>query len=411
MKWEFGKRFVQDTSGAAFVYVAVAMFGMVGFTGLAIDVGHWYTTQRSAQVATDAAAVAGAFEAMWGGETTDVVAAAEDQAAANGFPAALVTVNIPPSSGPNTGDTKAVEVIIQSPTAGLFSSIMGVSEIDIASRSVASLVSGSPACMVALRPNGTAIDLNSNSHVTANGCSVHSNSNSGDAINTNGGSSMTAEEISVVGGTVGSGISPAADTGADVRPDPLSYLQPPAIGSCTNPGRDYELTEPIGPGVYCGDHVFKNGAVVTFTGGTYIFTGSKFEVDSGATIKTNPGDGVTLYFASGLLFTLNSDSTANLEAPAIGDYPGILIYSESSEVHMINSQSSSIFEGTVYIPNGKVLINSGSSSLSGNASFSAFVAYEFEINSDSTLVLNSDYTTSSVPSVPTLGAQKVAIFE
>ncbi len=65
-------------------------------------------------------------------------------------------------------------------------------------------------------------------------------------------------------------------------------------------------------------------------------------------------------------------------------------------MHLINSDSASYLEGIVYLPNGKVMINSGST-LGGNAAYSIFIAKEYEINSNSTLVMNSDFGTSDVP--------------
>ncbi len=79
---------------------------------------------------------------------------------------------------------------------------------------------------------------------------------------------------------------------------------------------------------------------------------------------------------------------------------GIVVYQDRNvadgTVHLINSDSASYFEGTVYLPNGKVLINS-SSTLGGNAAYSIFIAKEYEINSDSTLVMNSNFGSSGVP--------------
>ncbi len=79
---------------------------------------------------------------------------------------------------------------------------------------------------------------------------------------------------------------------------------------------------------------------------------------------------------------------------------GIVIYQDRNvadgTVHLINSDSASYLEGTVYLPNGKVMINSGGT-LGGDAAYSIFIAKEFEINSDSTLVMNSDFGGSGVP--------------
>ena len=66
--------------------------------------------------------------------------------------------------------------------------------------------------------------------------------------------------------------------------------------------------------------------------------------------------------------------------------------------------------GTVYFPNGKVMINSGST-LGPASAFSAFIARTYEINSASGLLLNSDYEATDVPTLAALGAYKVAIIE
>lgn len=55
-------RFLRGTDGATAVIFGFAVTVLLGFAGLAVDVGLWYVTKRNAQVATDAAALAGGFE-------------------------------------------------------------------------------------------------------------------------------------------------------------------------------------------------------------------------------------------------------------------------------------------------------------------------------------------------------------
>jgi Flp pilus assembly protein TadG len=55
-------RVAGDESGQALVLVAITMVVLLGFVGLAIDVGNAYFTQRELQKAADAAALAGALE-------------------------------------------------------------------------------------------------------------------------------------------------------------------------------------------------------------------------------------------------------------------------------------------------------------------------------------------------------------
>ena len=86
-----------------------------------------------------------------------------------------------------------------------------------------------------------------------------------------------------------------------------------------------------------------------------------------------------------------------------GPYPnwkipvGILFFQDrevpDGTVHVLNSNSGSVIEGTVYLPNGNVLINSNAT-LGETSPYSSLIARTFKINSNSDLVLNSDYEAS-----------------
>lgn len=420
MWWDRAKQFLGDTSGASFVYLGMALAALTGFAGLAVDVGHWYSTQRSAQSAADSAAVAAAFEVYWGGDEASARIVAKEQAALNGFdaPEATVTVNSPPSSGPSSGDTGAVEVIIDRPTTGFFSAIFQQKlPVNIRTRAVASRVPGTAACMVALAPSGVAVEVNSGSTLDATGCAIYINSTDPGALTSNGGSNVNAEEINIApgGSTSGSGISPPAQS-APALPDPMAYLAEPikANDPCDYTSKEVLSDETLNPGVYCNDLKVDNNATATFTRGTYIIRGGQFLVNSGSTIKTLPGQGVTFYIADEAVVTLNSGSFADLEGAPLGEeFPGILFYqarTNSSKNLELNSDTGSKFVGVIYYPNGQVVVNSASS-IGGTAPFSSIVANSIQINSASTVDMGATPSGSAVPDVPTLGAYRVSLFE
>jgi Flp pilus assembly protein TadG len=58
----FGKltKILKDRKGIAAVYIALIMFVLVAFVGLAIDIGYMYVAKGQLQNASDAAALAGA---------------------------------------------------------------------------------------------------------------------------------------------------------------------------------------------------------------------------------------------------------------------------------------------------------------------------------------------------------------
>ncbi len=416
MRREYLKKFLRDTSGGTLIYVGLIFATLVGFTGLGIDVAHWYSTQRSAQSAADAAAIAGGVEAMWGGDASAIETAAEDQAALNGFDASMVTVNIPPSSGPNTGDPNAVEVIIEAPTPGFFSSVVYQEPpVDITARSVAAQVAGSPACIVALEPTATAFTVQGGSAFTADGCMLQVNSTAPNALMSTGGSSITADEIAVTGDYTGSGYSTTPETGTPPMADPLAYLQPPASAGdpCDFTGWSSGggVTTTISEGVYCDGLEIGMGSTVTLNPGLYVIRNGQFNVGMGS---TNSGTGVTIYLTGDAVINLGFGADVDLSAPTMGDLAGVLFFQDRSAppgtVHLFNSGSGSALVGTVYLPTGEVRVASGST-LGGAADFTSFVAKTFDIESGSHLVVNSDYEASSVPSVPTLSGRKVALYE
>jgi hypothetical protein len=102
-------------SGQAAILLAVGLVGIVGFAALAIDGGRLYAEKRSAQNAVDNAVMAAA-RAMCLGE--DVSNAALTLAYENGYDndgvGDIVTVNNPPATGPNVGNSNYVEVEIVS---------------------------------------------------------------------------------------------------------------------------------------------------------------------------------------------------------------------------------------------------------------------------------------------------------
>lgn len=101
--------------GQAIVLLVLAMVGLMGAAALAVDGGRAYFGQRTAQNAADNAALSGAYALCTGG---NVNTSTLDSAALNGFDndgsTNTVTVNVPPATGPNSGDTNYVEVLINS---------------------------------------------------------------------------------------------------------------------------------------------------------------------------------------------------------------------------------------------------------------------------------------------------------
>jgi len=208
----------KNEEGQALLTTALAMGVLMGFGGLAIDMGILRYEKRLQQSAADAAAVAGASDLAYGG----YVAGAQNASAANGFTdngggqvsncaspgAAIGTVCVqvdnPPQTGPHAGNAGYVEVLVASVQRTYFMPVLGINQSTVVARAVAGNLTGG-ACLYTLQPNTVGIEginISGNPTLNAPTCSIIDNGN----FSTNGGA------YGVVGATVSvSGIESGKD--------------------------------------------------------------------------------------------------------------------------------------------------------------------------------------------------------
>ncbi|MGB8442269.1 MAG: pilus assembly protein TadG-related protein, partial [Candidatus Acidiferrales bacterium] len=377
----------KSESGQALVFTALALVVLLGFAGLAIDMGTLRYQKRLQQSAADAAAIAGAsnLASSSGGVSAGAVAAS----ATNGFSAGsagsgcpppapattvgsvAVAVNNPPCSGPHNGDGKYVEVYVSEVQPTYFMSIFGVNSETITARAVATNLSGGNGggCLYTLGPPSSSIEgVNINGNATLNGpsCGIVDNGN----FNTKGNSlTVTAGTFGVSGdwdksgpgGTVTCGPTqptcPATDVPAATDPmlNRTTALTPPC-SPCTGGGT---WAAGDGPGTYSSISI--GPATVTFSPGVYVIDGSGgFSIGANATVS---GTGVMFYFTNGATLNMAGTPTVNLTAPSSGQYAGILFYQDPNDTvgPVITGNASSTYDGVLYFPTANVTFQGNSS--------------------------------------------------
>ncbi len=407
--------FGHDTSGAVLILTALMFVAMIGFAGLAVDLGGWYTTKRSMQTAVDAAAVVAALE-MTSPNYTDsqVTTAAWAAATANGFDpngGAQVIVTIA------TGG-QSVDVAITEPSPTLFSSLFLGSSVTIGTDAGASL-NGAPICILSLEDSAEkGLYLDSNAQIDSDGCAIQVNSTNPNAswLASNSTVNVTAASICVTGGyrdeSTG-GYSPTPDTGATECPaldDPLANVPPPAYDPLDCWRTDFELDneiENLDPGLYCGGLTLKNNSVGTFLEGVYIISGGDLFVDSNSTAQ---GTGVGFYLTNGAKVHFTSNTFVDFTAPTDGPLAGILFFQDRDEggTHFFDSNNISKLEGTIYFFDGKFESNSNTT-IGGDSNFTILIARWIEVNSNAQLIFNSNYAASDVPVPLAIAAQIVRL--
>jgi hypothetical protein len=383
------------------ILTTLGMTALLGMMGLAIDVGALYQHRRTMQTAADAGAMAGGAEIYRAKPTLvqpSALAATATNHFAHGTDGVSVTVNRPPASGFYVGDMRYVEVIINQPSPTYFMRVFGWTSVNVPARAVAGVGAIGRNCVYVLDPSAPGAFQSNSSAVLDADCGMIVNSNNPSALRAASSSSVTAASISITGGYELNGgmVSPIPETDVPPAPDPLAYLTPPPVGSCTETNfHATSGTTTLNPGTYCrGIHV-NAGARVILNPGMYVIKGGGINLESGAILE---GNGVTIFLTEGLgmpygTLSFQSGSEVHLKAPTTGPYAGILFYQDpnagtGTDTHNLESTASSYFEGALYFPTQRLSLQSNSAI---DAAYTIVVAREISMQSSASFTVRSDY--------------------
>lgn len=248
------------------VYFAIILTVLLGFCGLAIDVGRIELRTSQLQAAADAGALAGASELMHSSNTSNASSAAYNDvvqvATANGFPAPTVGGQLGSTFGFYIGDNSVVEVQLAQPVSTFFLGLVtrANSSITLSVKADAQM----PPCMMFMgNPTmsaGSTYDfwIASSSMHPPIGCPSYFK----DGLGIDGFANVAGSQVRISGNKQSSLLQgwttyPAIYS-VPVLPDPLAYVTAPATGTCINATPISKLKQPTGtlitlvPGTYCG---------------------------------------------------------------------------------------------------------------------------------------------------------------
>ncbi|HYZ86124.1 MAG TPA: pilus assembly protein TadG-related protein [Bryobacteraceae bacterium] len=390
--------------GVILILLAMMITVLLGFLGLAIDVGFMMWMRRRAQTAADAAAITAVLELKRNSTISVARSEALADAGLNGFTTGTanttVTVNNPPLSGPRAGDNQYVEAIITRNVPAFFMRVVGRNSMDIAARAVGRIGSAGNACIYALNPTvNSAFFASGNMNVVLS-CGIAVASSGGRAYNMNGGAEIRMvndDRPMVVGGWDISGQSRIIDhNGNEIQPvrtssvtDPFASVPNPTRGSLPrfNGRITYDMNSlpplvngrrTIPPGVYCGGlKILNTGGQTFYMDGQYIMAGGGFSAMSQARIT---GTNTTIFNSEGSLFQcsgnqaydpidLEGQAVLDIKAPTSGTYEGIAFFQDrrvnpGSRDNKFVGGSTMVIDGALYFPTSPVLF-SGNSGASG----------------------------------------------
>lgn len=433
------KTILRSERGQVLILVALAIIGLVGITGLAIDGSIILSDRRQAQNAADSASLAGALAYLRECQSTGcddpgetevsnaedlMELAALDRALENGYARDLLTsdidINRPPVGGPYAGDNEYLQVIIYSTVSSTFARVVGITELHNRVEAVALLqeegwdgIFGGNA-LVILKPTSSNcagdFTYGGSAAVTLDGGGVLVNSdNNTCAFQCAGGTNGTFNIInggtfSIVGDpgyTLDSctgGINPS-DIHSSAEPVPfppeLVLAEPPECS--ITPPTPTEVdpdTVTLYPGFY--DRLPPQGLNYD----TYIMESGNYCVSEvykdGGNLSLITGSDVFIYIQNGGNFDITGGAV-QIDAP--GDpsnpYKGFLIYVDPGPVDPLTGTYSGApanckitgnglhkFTGAIYAPYCSMTLNGDSGPEGIRAQI---ISYELKVNGTNTL--------------------------
>lgn len=391
---------IRDRRGNVAVAFAFALLPLVGGAGMALDYSIMAQQRSRMQFAADTAALRAARELLLAPTGTNYIATlARNYAQSTLSQTFSREANV--VVGANVVEANsAVHVTIAATYKPLFPVILK----NTANLSVQAVArsAGYPICALALDDSapGT-INLQANARLTAQKCSVYSNSTSGQGLQAVQSAVLSAGMICTAGGKVGSNanFNPIPLTDCPAIPDPLASRALPPVGPCTTLGQVIDgLTVTLSPGAYCDGLRITNGANVTLSPGVYVIKNGPLIVEKGATLRgINAG-----LFLTGERATIQfeSDTTIGLTAPTNGPLAGILLFEDPAtsrlHQHKILSDNAPVLLGTIYLPQGRLIIDAHKP-IAHQSAYTIIVARRIELFSGPNLVLNTDYGATNIP--------------
>lgn len=360
------KRLIRCKRGNTLIVVAAAAPLLIGASAVGLDTIQVTLAKRRLQRSADSAAMAGAYAVLQNGAATTAVnrdLTHNNTITLSGAP----TIENAPTTGPYSGNMRAVRVVLRADRSVPFMSFFTGSRMAVEVEATASAVPDGIYCVVSLENTASTGVTFAGSSETDLGCGVATNSTGPEAIKVDGNPRVIASPIAAVGGVPpASSFGPGSVTLPHVppQPDPFANLPSADIPSdmqCNDIPNNYSGI--LTPGCYNGMDLSRT---VVLAPGTYYVNGGALSFGAQANVT---GPGVTFVLThrdaatsptSVATISMNGNATLNLTAPSSGDYNGVLVYQHRNAAltsQHINGGADMRIDGAFYMPGTELTFN------------------------------------------------------
>ena len=413
------RRLVGENSATVMTTFALAVPVVFGAVGVAVDYSMASNTRTRMQAVADAAAINGAREFQMARATASSVTAAVQS---------YVRSQLNDVSVMAAADEQAlsVNVVVEKDVAMTIGKVVFGGKMHLRASATARVSARMPLCLLALDDKAPdTLSLEKQAQMMAANCMVYSNSTNNKGLEAKDSAIIAAGLICTAGGKYKGSraqLTPDPVTDCPVMDNPLASRAGPSIGACNF--TDMVLSnssQTLQPGVYCGGLKVTNGAVATLSRGVYIIKDGPLIVDRGATLQ---GTDVGFYLTGkGSNLTFDAETTISLSAPKDGPLAGLLIFDDPTgaaapaippvplpEVvdglvpyakgppreHKILSDNARLLLGTIYMPQGRLIIDANKP-IADKSAYTVMVVRRIDLHDGPNLILNSDYSATDVP--------------
>ena len=432
-------RFGRDRGGGVALIFGLSATLLVGLVGGGIDYARLTSRKSQLQAAVDAGVLAGGNALKLASSNVASVRGVTEQTirdAAKVQPDQPFTLTIDVPNEKNTVFARAQETVRLG-----FGAFVGLGSTTVAAQARVNVVGKMRLCMLTLDPAAPgAFNLQKKAQVTANACSLYSNSKSPTGMVGGDSSMASADTICSAGGYLGlrANFAPVPQTGCPTIEDPLRGRANPPVGACASLPFPFNLLPLTGtptidkdvelqPGTYCNGLLIKKSAVVTMKPGIYVFKDGPLVVKDSASLT---GVDVGFYFVgdkAGLLF--DKKTTISLKAPSTGEMAGLLMAEQTTvtapvdpvlgliddltglsipltppplgqtkpmRIYRIISNNARTMLGTIYLPAGRLVIDADKP-VADQSAYTVVVAQQVNLYEGPNLYLNANYDMTNVP--------------
>jgi Flp pilus assembly protein TadG len=396
--------YARNPSGSVALLAGLVAPALVMIVGLAVDVTNLTSQRQNLQNLADGAALAGAAELRLGNaNTTTILQVAQNyvNGSGGGLPITF--------SGTVSSDKTTFQVSLSETVETLMLHNFAPALVNLSASATAKVVGGAPVCVVGFGTNANfTVGLEKQALLVATNCAVYSNSKKPNGLFAKNSAVLTAAFICSSGGKSGAGpgsFVPTPQTDCPALPDPLINRPAPPAGSCTYTNYVVNGGVPVlYPGTYCGGLTITNSASVILSPGIYVMKDGPLWVTGGASL-TGVNTGIFLT-GNGAVLNFDSASTISLTAPITGTMAGLLIFedraSPQGQTHQILSNNARVLLGTIYLPQGMLYIGANSP-VADQSAYTIVVANQFSLSAGPTMVLNTNYSATTIPVPAGLG--------